>query len=179
MSDVSNEHTSPPPGGGGGQGDGIWITTHDDGVQGNGRFDGRNIVIDGGPDASEAKNEFAKYVEAHAHHNARIDALIVTHPHNWSEICNLWNRWTAPRGVTSYQSGRCGMHVHVSRAALTAMQIQKLVVATAAVVLLLANGVGNQPVAAQSAGARHRHDRAAPSASTAPFCISTSALSAT
>ena len=65
-----------------GQGDGIWITTHDDGVQGNGRFDGRNIVIDGGPDASEAKNEFAKYVEAHAHHNARIDALIVTHPHN-------------------------------------------------------------------------------------------------
>lgn len=65
-----------------GQGDGIWIATHDDGVPGNGRFDGRNIVIDGGPDASEAKNAFAKYVEAHAHHNARIDAMIVTHPHN-------------------------------------------------------------------------------------------------
>ena len=53
---------------------------------------------------------------------------IVTHPHNWSEICNLWGRWTAPRGVTSYQSGKCGMHVHVSRKALTAMQVQKLVV---------------------------------------------------
>jgi competence protein ComEC len=65
-----------------GQGDGIWISTWDDGIPGNGRFDGRNIVIDGGPDASEAKNEFAKYLEAHAHHDARIDAMIVSHPHD-------------------------------------------------------------------------------------------------
>jgi competence protein ComEC len=65
-----------------GQGDGIWISTWDDGVPGNGRFDGRNILIDGGPDATDEKNEFAKYLLAHAHPGARIDALIVSHPHD-------------------------------------------------------------------------------------------------
>ena len=65
-----------------GQGDGIWITTWDDGNPGNGRFDGRNIVIDGGPDASDERNEFLKYIMARAHDGAVIDALIVTHPHN-------------------------------------------------------------------------------------------------
>lgn len=32
-----------------GQGDAIWINTPDDGLDGNGIFEGRNIVIDGGP----------------------------------------------------------------------------------------------------------------------------------
>ena len=65
-----------------GQGDGIWISTWDDGKPGNGRFDGKNIVIDGGPDAGDAKNEFLKYLELHAHHDATIDALLISHPHN-------------------------------------------------------------------------------------------------
>lgn len=34
-----------------GQGDGIYIRTHDDNMDGNGIFEGRNIVIDGGPDS--------------------------------------------------------------------------------------------------------------------------------
>ena len=65
-----------------GQGDGIWIATHDDGKAGNNRFDGRNIVIDGGPDGSDSRNEFLKYLRSHAHDGAVIDGLIVTHPHN-------------------------------------------------------------------------------------------------
>jgi beta-lactamase superfamily II metal-dependent hydrolase len=65
-----------------GQGDGIWIRTHDDGIAGNGVFEGRNIVIDGGPDASDAKNEMRRYLEDAGHHDAIIDALIVTHPHD-------------------------------------------------------------------------------------------------
>lgn len=65
-----------------GQGDGIWITTWDDGVPGNGRFEGRNIVIDGGPDGTDARNPFLKYVMERAHAGGTIDALIVTHPHN-------------------------------------------------------------------------------------------------
>lgn len=65
-----------------GQGDGIWIHTFDDGIDGNGVFEGRNIVIDGGPDASDTKNAMRKYLEAAGHHNAILDALIVTHPHN-------------------------------------------------------------------------------------------------
>ena len=39
-----------------GQGDGIWIHTHDDGIAGNGIFEGKNIIIDGGPDSSDSKN---------------------------------------------------------------------------------------------------------------------------
>jgi beta-lactamase superfamily II metal-dependent hydrolase len=64
-----------------GQGDGIWICTFDDGVA-NGRFEGRNIIIDGGPNASDEKNEMLRYVESKAHHNAIVDALFITHPHD-------------------------------------------------------------------------------------------------
>lgn len=65
-----------------GQGDGIWIHTFDDGVPGNGRYEGRNIAIDGGPDASDAKNPFLAYLRQFAHEAAVMDALIVSHPHN-------------------------------------------------------------------------------------------------
>jgi beta-lactamase superfamily II metal-dependent hydrolase len=65
-----------------GQGDGIWIHTWDDGDKSNHAFDGRNIVIDGGPDGSDSKNEFLKYLRAHLGAQAKIDALIITHPHN-------------------------------------------------------------------------------------------------
>ncbi|MDA2937605.1 MBL fold metallo-hydrolase [Acidobacteria bacterium AH-259-A15] len=65
-----------------GQGDGIWIHTHDDGVDGNGRFEGLNIVIDGGPYSSDLNNRMRPYLENRAHHGAIIDALILTHPHS-------------------------------------------------------------------------------------------------
>lgn len=65
-----------------GQGDGIWIHTFDDGIDGNGVFEGRNIVIDGGPNASDSQNEMRRYLEEKAHHNAIVDTLILTHPHN-------------------------------------------------------------------------------------------------
>lgn len=65
-----------------GQGDGIWIHTYDDGIPGNGIYEGRNIIIDGGPDASDSRNALLKYVLARAHENAVIDALIITHPHD-------------------------------------------------------------------------------------------------
>lgn len=65
-----------------GQGDGIWIQTFDDGIPGNGRYEGRNIIIDGGPDASDARNEMLRYVRERAYEGAAIDALIISHPHD-------------------------------------------------------------------------------------------------
>jgi competence protein ComEC len=65
-----------------GQGDGIWIRTHDDGVAGNGVFEGKNIVIDGGPDASDGENAMRDYLESKGHHGGIIDAIIVSHPHD-------------------------------------------------------------------------------------------------
>jgi beta-lactamase superfamily II metal-dependent hydrolase len=64
-----------------GQGDGIWIHTPDDGVA-NGRFEGKNILIDGGPRSGDSNNAFLAYLREFAHPNAVIDALLVTHPHN-------------------------------------------------------------------------------------------------
>jgi len=64
-----------------GQGDGIWIHTFDDSIPGNGRFQGRNIVIDGGPVGTDAKNPFLAYLMTATHGRGTIDALIVTHPH--------------------------------------------------------------------------------------------------
>jgi competence protein ComEC len=64
-----------------GQGDGIWIRTPDDGLA-NGRFEGRSIVIDGGPDRSDAANAIYRYMSAIVPARTPIDALIVTHPHD-------------------------------------------------------------------------------------------------
>lgn len=64
-----------------GQGDAIWINTADDNVDGNGIFEGRNIIIDGGPYSSNNNNPLLEYLEEEAHHLAVLDALIVTHPH--------------------------------------------------------------------------------------------------
>jgi competence protein ComEC len=55
-----------------GQGDGIWIRTPA----------GKNIVIDGGPDANDSKNAFLQYLRAHAPSGTLIDALIISHPHD-------------------------------------------------------------------------------------------------
>ena len=36
------------------QGDGIWVHTFDDNILGNGCYEGKNVVIDGGPRSSDA-----------------------------------------------------------------------------------------------------------------------------
>lgn len=53
-----------------GQGDAIWIHTHDDGIDGNGIFEGKNIVIDGGPYSSDTTNRCLPYLESRGHHGA-------------------------------------------------------------------------------------------------------------
>jgi len=64
-----------------GQGDAIWIQTHDDGIDGNGKYEGYSIVIDGGPKSKIQENALAVYMEREGHHGADIEALIVSHPH--------------------------------------------------------------------------------------------------
>lgn len=65
-----------------GQGDGIWIHTFDDNIPGNGRYEGKNIVIDGGPQGGDATDRLYQDLKNRAHEGAVIDALILTHPHN-------------------------------------------------------------------------------------------------
>ena len=65
-----------------GQGDAIWIHTADDGDDTNDRFQGQNIVIDGGPYSSDTNNALRPYRENQGHHGAIIDALFVSHPHS-------------------------------------------------------------------------------------------------
>lgn len=64
-----------------GQGDAIWLHTADDLVDGNGIYEGKNIIIDGDPYSSDYKNPLLHYIESRSHHAAMIDALIVSHPH--------------------------------------------------------------------------------------------------
>lgn len=63
-----------------GQGDGIWIHTFDDNIPGNGRYEGYNVIVDGGP--RDPTNPLMRYIMNQAHERAVIDALIVTHPHD-------------------------------------------------------------------------------------------------
>ncbi len=64
-----------------GQGDAIWIQTHDDGIDGNGIFEGYSIIIDGGPYSADASNPLLPYMESQGHHGADVEALIISHPH--------------------------------------------------------------------------------------------------
>jgi competence protein ComEC len=64
-----------------GQGDGIWIHTFDDNVPGNGRYEGYNIIVDGGPNQGLPGNQLLRYVVSQAYSRAPIEALIITHPH--------------------------------------------------------------------------------------------------
>ena len=63
-----------------GQGDGIWIHTFDDNIPGNGRYEGYNIIVDGGP--RDPTRPLLRYVLDQAHERAVIDALIISHPHD-------------------------------------------------------------------------------------------------
>jgi competence protein ComEC len=65
-----------------GQGDGILIRTADDHVVGNDRYDGRTIVIDGGPNKQDATNAMYQFMASALAPATPIDALIVTHPHD-------------------------------------------------------------------------------------------------
>jgi len=64
-----------------GQGDAIWIQTWDDGIDGNGIFEGYTILIDGGPYSADDKNALYQKLKQSGHEGANIEALIVTHPH--------------------------------------------------------------------------------------------------
>lgn len=83
-----------------GQGDAIWINTADDSIDGNGIFEGRNIVIDGGPYSADGSNALLAYMRESAHHFAVLDALIVTHPHDdhYSGAETIGTYEATPRG---------------------------------------------------------------------------------
>lgn len=65
-----------------GQGDAIWIRTPDDDIGTNGRYDGRSIVIDGGPDKADDRNALYRYMSAVVPTGTPIDAMVITHPHD-------------------------------------------------------------------------------------------------
>lgn len=53
---------------------------------------------------------------------------IVSHPHSYQESIALWGKMSKSAPMRSHDSGECGFHVHVTKSALTRMQIQKMVV---------------------------------------------------
>ncbi len=123
-----------------GQGDGIWIHTFDDSSHAGGRYLGRNIVIDGGPVGTDAKNPVLAYVTAATHGHATIDALIVTHPHvdhypgaegilRHFDVCDYYDPGYPDTGVEYRRfldlvsHGHCGDHataLHMGRASFGA-----------------------------------------------------------
>lgn len=54
---------------------------------------------------------------------------IVTHPHSLESHYTLWNQFLSnpPNMITSYKSGECGLHVHVSRDSFTKNHLEKLI----------------------------------------------------
>jgi hypothetical protein len=71
---------------------------------------------------------------------------IVTRPDSREVHEKKWDEYLAQAGnsVTSWQSGRCGMHIHASRSALTQLQLGKM--------LVLVNHENNQEMVTRVAG---------------------------
>jgi len=69
-----------------GTGDCIWIHTGDDGIAGNGRLDGLNIIIDGGDNGSfgriDGYTPASDYLATLLPPGTPIECLILTHPHS-------------------------------------------------------------------------------------------------
>jgi len=71
-----------------GTGDCIWIHTGDDGIDGNGRMEGYNIIIDGGDwgkfGRANAYNTISEYLgqSSRLPFGSTIDWMILTHPHS-------------------------------------------------------------------------------------------------
>jgi len=65
-----------------GQGDAIWIQTYNDGIAGNGIFEGYSIIIDGGPVSTDANNRLYSFIKNKGFDGTEIKALFVTHPHD-------------------------------------------------------------------------------------------------
>ena len=73
-----------------GTGDCIWIHTGDDGIPGNGKFEGYNIIIDGGDWGRTDRIDGYKFAKKYLQTGddpllsagTRIDWLILTHPHS-------------------------------------------------------------------------------------------------
>lgn len=53
---------------------------------------------------------------------------IVTHPHTLEEHYELWSNWEPPSECKSHNTSTCGLHVHVSREALSPLNIGKILV---------------------------------------------------
>jgi|GEM_PF-843700 beta-lactamase superfamily II metal-dependent hydrolase len=62
-----------------GHGDCIWIRTPDDGIKGNGKYEGYNIIIDGGP---SSKRIIDIIPPLGLKYGSKIDWMINTHAHN-------------------------------------------------------------------------------------------------
>lgn len=73
-----------------GTGDCIWIKTGDDGIPGNGRYEGRSVIIDGGDWGKLGRIDGYAFASAYLQDGAppklpsgsRIDYLVCTHPHS-------------------------------------------------------------------------------------------------
>lgn len=88
-----------------GHGDCIWITTPDDGIKDNGKYEGYNIIIDGGP-SSEAIKDILPPLGLK--YGSKIEWLINTHAHNdhYRGLISLLDIYRVKRVLDpGYQSG--------------------------------------------------------------------------
>ena len=94
-----------------GQGDCIWIKTPDDGIKGNGIYEGMNILIDAGP---STKRIFGQLESAKFPYGVTIDWAINTHAHNdhYKGISAILDRYEVKNvmdpGYPATSSDYCG-----------------------------------------------------------------------
>jgi len=88
-----------------GHGDCIWIKTPDDGIKGNGKYEGYNIVIDGGP---SSKRILDILPPLGLKYGSKVDWMINTHAHNdhYRGLIGLLDIYRVKRILDpGYQSG--------------------------------------------------------------------------
>ena len=94
-----------------GQGDCIWIQTPDDGIKGNGIYEGKNVLIDAGPSSKRITGqlESAKFP-----YRATIDWVVNTHAHSdhYQGIQTVFDRYEVKNvmdpGYPATSTAYCG-----------------------------------------------------------------------
>lgn len=95
------------------------------------RFYGIELEVNGSIDrAAPTQDRLADH--AYLKEDGSLDSgfEIVTHPHSFRSMRKLWSQFFEKPvlGLSSFKSGECGLHIHISRKRLTQAQIRRMVV---------------------------------------------------
>lgn len=103
----------------------------EDETEDSSQFYGIELEVNGSQDLAE---DVESRMDGHAYNcedgSVNHGFEIITHPHSFRSMRRLWTEYfkRPVKGLSSFKSGECGLHIHIGRNNLTEAQIRRMVV---------------------------------------------------